>query len=681
MNNIKVLLKHNYVNFTSTSNTPACKESLATILVNLTYYGYALHEQAFKSLSRLSEDELSIWWLDLKKELELLTGASRKIDKFVVYKNFPAEVLSKSETEYWIPQILMYWGLSPDNFTRLVEPRQKMKEQHKAIVLRKANKDTLKNIFTSYLVSPARWKDEELKEVLYLSDSCSINLKKIGFKENLVKLVNYMMINNKKVNLSTATDVLRLAIGLSDGDVSLVKPSKFKSFKKSEKRFFLNLLEQCNNLTEDVARRPELFKRLFHQLHPGDFAKRYPKVVDVYDKLYNDKLTTFNSQIEKGLLNKDVKVLKLLSERPGDFRRRLVHTLDVFGSKAATMFISPIVLDKLTTHQIVSLKRYLQTVNSRTQRVFPPNGNWNKLQVANARLVDQNHIKKITSALVKVLAERLPKVSRLDIETEMVKLPNNGDVSPYARGTAFPIPKEIKFIRTASYWKNGSVTWFDNGWNFFDQQWKSLGACCWTQVKFSNNGKTGAVFSGDPVNCNEMQGRAAQLIDLYPDELRQVGVRYAVWNILCYSKIPFSKAEDVFAALQWGIDPQKGKLFEPSRCQLSFPLTSEHYTKYVCCLDLHKNEMIYLDANLKSNVRSADMNADILEKNMPAFMEYINSLPSVYDLFEGSLSKKGDISVLYSDKDTELNNVSAYVFKPENKNNKFKPIDLNSLLI
>jgi len=90
--------------------------------------------------------------------------------------------------------------------------------------------------------------------------------------------------------------------------------------------------------------------------------------------------------------------------------------------------------------------------------------------------------------------------------------------------------------------------------------------------------------------------------------------------------------------------------------------------------------MIYLDANLKGNVHSAGSNGSILEKSLPAFMEYINSLPSVHDLFAESTDENSDTHILYSDKDTELKDVSAYVFQPENKTNKYKSVEINSLL-
>lgn len=685
MNANNILLRHGYVSIPASSGRKAKKESLATIAMNLSYYGYSLNVEAYKSLEKLNQEELIIWWSAIETELKSITGDDRNIGDFVVYKNFPQEVLEKSKAEYWLAQILMYWGLPNDMFTQGVKPRANMKEQPRLAVLKKSGSNTLSEILNSYLVQPARWKEEQLKDVIFLSDHLPINLGKLSFKENMVALATRLIATGREINISTATDVLRLAAGLSDGDISLREKVVFKSFKKPERKFLLSMLEKCNNLEEDFARRREVWKRLIHLLHPGDYGKRFPRVCDVMDSLYKDNLTTFNSTVEKALAKKDPKVLALLSKRPGEFRRRLVHTIDLFGSQAVNAFVE--VAEQLTTAQLVSLRSFLETTNTREHRVFPPKGNWAKLQLGDPRPIEQEYVDSISFVIGKILAKRIPAVKVLDPDTAMVKLPSNdGEVSPYNRGTVFPIPEDIKFIRTASYWKikaDGNI-WFDNGWNFFDENWNSLGACCWNLVRFGKTqSKTAsAIFSGDPTNSKEMQGRAAQLIDLYPANLLKDGVRYAIWNVLCYSRIKFSEAEDVFAALQWGTHPQKGKLFEPSRCQLSFPLKGDSFAKYVCVIDLFDRKMIYIDANLKANVMSAASNGNILQVNMPSFMEYINSLPSVHDLFRDSVKKRGGkLRVLYSDKDVDLpKNAEAYVFRSENEKNKYKAVDINGLM-
>lgn len=690
-NATSILLRYNHVSipkFVGTSEaSQASKEAIATVLMNLSYYGRALSQEGYRALSKLTTQGLITWWGEVETQLKIITGESRKIGDFVVYKNFPKEVLDKSSADYWIPQILMYWGFPKEFFTEEVKPRDKMDEQPKAIVLKLANDNSLGDILTSLCKSPARWKDEELADVLYLADWYPINLAKMGFKENMVLLATSLMQKGKDINITTATDVLRLAVGLSDGDVSLRENTKFKSFKKPVRRFLLRTLEKCNGLKDDMARRPEMFKRLIHQLHPGDYAKQFPKVCEAMSDLYKDRLETFNSQVEQLLTSGDTDVLDLLAGRPGEFRRRLVHTLNLFGNKTVKAFTDDAVLAKLTTYQLVSMRSFLETVNKRQHRVFPPKGNWSKMQLGESRPVRAAQVRAISAALGKTIAQRLPKVGVLDDATRMIKLPNNGEAGPYARGTVFPIPKGTDFIRTASYWSVNarSYVWFDNGWNFFSDDWKPVGACCWSNPKFpghrwdhkANDKATGAVFSGDPTIAS---GKACQMIDLYPEKLRAAGVRYAVWSILCYSGMPFNKAEDVFAAFQWGKDANKGKLFEPSRCQLAIPLTGEQLTKYVVLIDLDKNEMVYLDAGLKSSVSSAERNGPLLQKNLPPFMEYIRALPSVHDLFRDSVDEASDTQILYSDKEAELTGESAYVFRPENKNSKFKTVDINSLL-
>lgn len=690
-----ILLRHNYIEMPELLEVFGVRlpndEAIATVLMNLAYYGKALSVESYKHLVQLTPDQLGNWWVRTEKELKDISGASRKIGDFVVYKNFPKEVLDKSAADYWIPQILMYWGFPDELFTQKVEPRAKMDEQPKCIVLKLAKENTLSEILTSYLKSPARWKDHELADVLYLTETLPVDLAKLSFKENMVLLATAFIERGKDIKVNTATDVLRLAVGLSDGDVSLREKSKLKSFKKPQRRFLLNMLESCAHLADDVARRPELFKRLIHQLHPGDYKRQYSRVKAVANNLYKDQLVAPNSEVERLLLAKDAAVLDLLAVRPGDFRRRLVHTVNLFGKKAVEAFVSDEVLSKMTTAQVVATRAFLRTVNTREHRIFPPKGNWSRAQIAEPRKAAKTHLKALDKALGNVLAERVPPIGVLDPATSKIKLPSNGEEGPYNRGTVFPIPEGTDFIRTASYWSVNarSYTWFDNGWNFFDQNWNPVGACCWSNPFFPSRGysyysrnqkadkDTGAVFSGDPTIAS---GKAAQMIDLYPKQLRAAGVRYAVWSILCYSGMTFNKAEDVFAAFQWGKDANKGKLFEPARCQLAIPLKGEQLTKYVVLIDLDTNEMIYLDAGLKSSVRSAEANGPLLQKSLPAFMEYINALPSVHDLFAESVNEQAETQILYSDKDAELNGESAYVFRPENKDSKYKVVDINSLL-
>ena len=111
------------------------------------------------------------------------------------------------------------------------------------------------------------------------------------------------------------------------------------------------------------------------------------------------------------------------------------------------------------------------------------------------------------------------------------------------------------------------------------------------------------------------------MIDIYPQK-RPANVRYGVWNILAYSNIAFSESTEVLGTLQWGEEPEVGKLYEPSRAQLVFNLKNNAKTSYLAIIDFKENKLIYLDLGMRGSVSSATSNSAVLQANMPAVMEY-----------------------------------------------------------
>jgi hypothetical protein len=683
----EILIRHNLIPLPSGNNNQATDDqAIATILNNLSYYGYALSENAYQILIKTDLESIITWWQEIETVLAKITGDNKKMGDFVVYKNFPQEVLEMSQVEYWTKQILMYWGFPNHYFTQEVEERGSLKEQIKFKVLQPAQPNSLLEIFNSILYLPNRWVEQQWQDICYLLEDFLylIETDKINFKENLIKVLIYCLQQEKPIKVNSATDILRLAVGLSEGDITLRKKSKFRNFKRQERRYLLNLLNQCSNLTEDIFRRKNTWKKLMFTLHPGDYLKRFPQVAKAYNLLYNDQAPdTFNRKLEYLLTQKDPQVLELLKTRSGEFLRRLHHCLLLFKQETVIAFKS--VIPSLKLIQLLKIQRYLETVNYRLYRTIAPKGNWTKMQILpvdETRELEENNVQEILKAIAQEIKTRVNQFApfvNLDPQVDMIKLQtNDSDLTPYGRGTIFPIPDNITFIRTASYWRSGQTNyniWYDNGWNFFNEYWYPLGSCCWNNTTFGNGS---AIFSGDPTNSKDLEGNGCQLIDLYLPELLAHNVRYAVWNILCYSRLSFNQAQEVYGALQWGENPQTGNLFEPSRCQISFPIKGDNLTKYIALIDLYKNQLIYLDANLFGHVSSADCNLPILVEKIPAFLEYLETLPSVFDLFK---HQDQGLSIAYSDANLILKDQEkAYVFRPENQHNQFTPFSLTKIL-
>ncbi len=85
-------------------------QSLGTIFSNLSHYGFILSLKATQKLMELDDKGLAAFWKRVEPALAYVSGADRNMAEFVVYKNFPKEVLEMSLAEYWTNQILMYWA-------------------------------------------------------------------------------------------------------------------------------------------------------------------------------------------------------------------------------------------------------------------------------------------------------------------------------------------------------------------------------------------------------------------------------------------------------------------------------------------------------------------------------------------------------------------------------------------
>lgn len=692
---------------------------ISTLLCNIAYYGFTLSKEVISELSTCSKEEIVNFWKNLELSLKDITGDKYNVSDFVLYKNFPKEVLDMSTAEYWYRQFLVYLGADYDLVAQKEEKRRELDlNELQPKVLHLSNEDT-KYVIKNMLVSmPNRWNENQFLDIVFLKDKFEkIVLEDFGFKENGIRLMVYLGLdfkNNIKNNklgsklkkldllsseshpiknfvVNEATDVLRLGAGLSGSDYSLKNNVHFNGLSRVERKTFLSMLENSKNLENDVILRKKLFKRFFRSLHPGDY--KFNNVKKVYNKLYKDNLSaSFHSQYEKMLEEKNELIFDLIKSRPGFFMREYHALYARFGKKATLEFLS--VLDKLETIQLLKFKAYINTINDREFLVYTPKSNWSKALFVKNNKIKVEDIKGINKSINKVLKKRVLKKEKegFNVEEKLknVKLQTNDQkLASYGRGTVFDIPDNIRFIRSASYWNLNSGAFVDNTWNFFGENWEIISTCCWDHHKDNaksihkilsegveeedlNNfkskaGPVGAVFSGDSINQKE--GKASQLIDLYIEVLERKGVRYAVWSMLSYNGISLNEFNEVFAGLILGEDPESGKLFEPSRVKFAFDISKENtLSKIIAYVDIKKRQIVYLDINKGLNIRSGKRNENDLKECMPPILEYVESLPSVYDLLSVAKGKK---HAVYTDKELNLDeNEKAYAFMKENENIK-----------
>jgi hypothetical protein len=669
--------------------------ALGTILANMAYFGYAPSCEMAKNLTALSSDGLAMFWADLQPLLGQITADDRDMGAHVVYQNFPREVLEKTEAEYWIAQILMYIGLPNEIFTQTPEHRAPMTESFRPRILDLATSQVWATLEARLVAVAASWLPDQIdamREILKRRAPCTIDASVYGFRANAIRAAVLAKRNSIDATLFTtsATDVLRFVAGISastdvaitDIDVEMKSPPRFAKFSRPQRRAIVELLEGCADLEGDFGRRQEIWKRLLSFIHPGDFKS--PRVSAAYKDLYEGSRTRFTVRLEAAYKSKDPVVLDLLTSDPGTFMRQLHRAYSVFGAAAFESFTH--VMPDLTVEQLIKLDGYLSTVSDRTAFLTRPNGKWAKAQVIDRikEPIEEDALgwlrDRISTEVGSRLDAALPDGVDLDASLHDVKLITNGqELAEYGRGTVFDIPEGMTFLRSASYWKHatGRNTWFDNGWNFFGDGWSPLDSCCWDRTKLTINNKTCAVFSGDPTNSKDLEGRGCQMIDLYLDRLDAAGVRYAVWSVLCFSHVCYSEADDVVASLQWGEDAEKGKLYEPARAQMVFPLKGRDLTKFVAYIDVAARKLVYMDADFPARVQSADGNTERLAKLMPGFVSYAESLPSIGSLFANA--KPGALPVVRTDAERDIDG-QAYVFDRRSATNRVEQIDIAALL-
>ena len=311
--------------------------------VNITSFGYMLSPELSKSLQTLSLDELTRYNNFLVESLSSMVGANVKYKP--LFRNFPADV--PEVFDYWIDRLIGHfdselgytenakllscghlidtekWDMSnfgacpicqfqiSDSELLPSKERPKLKSRIKLKTIELGSEDETFVILRELVSSRTSISEQDKKDITTLFDTYGQRLEEklpeeIVHKEILaficpLVLKHFGGFEALSGKVKTAVDVLRVAVSMSGGDVSLATNSKFKKFSKKERRFLLTLLEGCWNVKEDMVRHLNKWIRLGEILHPGELKnrKRFPKSFEAFTAIRNgEKIETFNSKSE-----------------------------------------------------------------------------------------------------------------------------------------------------------------------------------------------------------------------------------------------------------------------------------------------------------------------------------------------------------------------------------------------
>lgn len=250
---------------------------LATLQKNLESLGYLLSEEVVHGLKHLSPIKVEGFYHRLTHDLQILVGANRPFEP--LYPNFPTQVMEMEEAELYFRAVIYYWTLDRQELP--AEPRPTLQDHPSLRVIRLGNTADFNQAMASLMRSRVAYSPQDKEDITWLvsqyrdavlpllpaSITCRENLAFLGAE--LVKHTS-VGITYLDARIKTATDVLRLVVAMSGGDVSLAEPVRFGKLGRRLRTQVLTWLENLPNRVEDMLRWKPRWIRLGERLHPGE---------------------------------------------------------------------------------------------------------------------------------------------------------------------------------------------------------------------------------------------------------------------------------------------------------------------------------------------------------------------------------------------------------------------------
>lgn len=602
-------------------NKQATQSQVAILMKNLEDLGYTLSKEVVERLLTMDYDVVNMFYLELVAQLKEYIGAD--VEYNPMYPNFPAQVEEMEDIELFFNALVHYvtYGELLPEYEK--DERLPLFDNPKLKVIELGNSEELYEIRNNLMSAKTSLSETDKEDLKILFESCVGDYpEEIPFKENVVVIARMLYdvssIEVLSKYLKTATDVLRFVVELCDGDTSLAANTKFKSFKRSERRLILQLLDNCGSIEEDMLRYRMQWIRLAERLHPTEYPE-YKKAYSAFDKLRNNEkaIMTFNKKVEKALKNEDVALaVDRLVKRPGEFARRLDHLLRIAKhdneknyaieqfEQVASEVATPILL------QLVEHFKYRNVKEEDRSRVFFPKGQVSKAfcRKDERERLDYGFCAKIVTICKEALKENYSKLESLgkvyiDPELENYLVPQSQrsaseTLKVVTRGSRLPISKDTKAVRGFIWWTNqeSSRVDIDLSATVLKEDFTYHKHISYTRLR--DEGMR-AYHSGDIVNGGDVNGKGvAEFLDVDIDSVVKDGGRYVIFQVYSFTQQPFNKLKNCMFGWMEREDVKSGEIFEPSTVEQKINLAQNSITSVPVIFDCVTREFVWLDINM-----------------------------------------------------------------------------------
>ncbi len=677
-----------------------------TMMKNMEGLGFVFSQDLFEQLSGMEEQAADTCYLELTGLLKERLGADREYHP--MYPNFPEEVMEKSDGELYWNALVHYW--SGGRLYPSIQKRERLPlfDESRAAVLSPGTREELLQVFRDLASANGSLSGQDLQDIQWFFTHMPEVVRElpetIPYKENAAHigacLIRYSALAEASAlqnYFRTGTDVLRLAAALSDGDISLRKNVRFRSFSRKERKLLMELLAECSGLLEAMQQRKEVWKRLGERLHPGEYrAERYARVRHGFEKIRAGRpVGHFAGRVEAAFQRRDVRAaLKLLKERPGELARHLDRLLRAevpaqppecpLGTERAgagvpaqprwldtrlqrLQFQKEVLeafeetADQVSTPVLLQVRTHFQYRTHQSLRCYFPKGKFaeaRRIEPAAGQVEEEICARAVTvceQALIRRFAQLAPmgKVwlaeELKDYRVPFAMRSASKAVRTLVRGSRLRLDRQAKAVRGFVWWtnrENGGRVDLDLSAAVFDKNWNYLEHVSYTNLK---SDRYRACHSGDIVDGGPADGAGVcEFLDVDLDSVLQYGGRYVVYQVYSYTRQCFSSLPNASFGYMEREDVKSGEIFEPRTVRQRMDLVQESNVTIPMILDCASRQMVWCDISLNLSACRRHLGGNNLESNLSgvalACCAMVNMRrTSLYDLLKLHVAGRGEL--------------------------------------
>ncbi|MEU6880995.1 hypothetical protein [Streptomyces sp. NPDC046712] len=411
--------------------------------------------------------------------------------------------------------------------------------------------------------------EDHLRDLATLAAHCADGPQPeaVPIRENLAVVNRERLSAGADLLLDTVTDVLRLACALSDGDVTLQEPTRFRALSRPIRRALLagldSVVAAAPAKLADVGAHREAWKRLGERLHPHEYP-RWPHAAEVFAVARGErKVRSFDSRVEELLGRNDViGATELLRSAPGMLFRaldRLLRAASGQDERDAVVTAAVELAPKVSGRVVLAVREHLHNRHEKAgeHRVFVNRLGRAWVASDTRRAVLPPDRDRLIAALDAEIRRRLPSPGHLLIDPDVldVALPLSGraagsGLGVLPRGSVTPVEGEL--LRFFVYWKQAHRdTDYDLSALMLDADYSTLSWLSYTALTDLEGEHSGDITSAPD--------GASEFINLRLGAARGT---FIVPQVDIYSGEGFEEVEESFFGFMLRDAEQGGRPFE-----------------------------------------------------------------------------------------------------------------------